>query len=643
MLRHRIAAALFALPMGACDISGTESVTPPDAQQEAQKKDDGMDVAAALVALPQAEVQGRHEDGIPFIITGKLGGTARGSSLRGFASGDAHRTAQLALPTLAPVFRLQASDLVVERVDGDEQGNTHIRYAQTLNGLPVVSQELIVHVNSQGEIFMVNGNARGGRAPSAAPLVSAPSAALTARRGTNGRDITTKGEPRLVYLRAGKDDTLQLAYEVRISGEGDELPVEERVFVSALNGSIVKRVSDIHPALNRAIHNANNGTSLPGVLLRGEGAPEVSDPVVNTNYDHLGTVYNCFKNVFNRDSYDNKGAPLKSSVHFFTNYNNAYWSRTDGQMVYGDGDGKTASNMVNALDVTGHELAHALIDSTSRLDYANTESGGLNESLADIFGSVCEWYADGQVVSARRTFYIGEDVWTPAILNDAVRYLDDPAKDTHSLDFYPNYSVGEDPHYSSGLSNLAFYLLAQGGTHPRGKTTTVVTGIGIEMAARIFDKANANLFVPTTTFSQAKAYTVQATIQLNYSVAVQDAVAKAWEAVGVGASPPPVLKTPLVNSTPTANLSGAKGSTAYFYLDVPANKVVTFTLSGGTGDADLYVKFNAQPTTAVFDCRSWVNGNSESCVLPAKPTAGRYEVMLTGYLAYAGASLKGTY
>lgn len=641
LLRHRIAVALLTLPMAACDLTDPEPARTPETRWGEEKKD----IDAALLALPQAQVQGRHEDGVPFLITGTLSGTARSVS-KGQGRVDASRVAGLALPSLAPAFRLQVSDLVVDRVDEDERGNTHIRYAQHLNGLPVVSQELIVHVNARGEVFMVNGNARGGAAPAATARISAAAAAESARLGAQGHGLTTKGEPRLVYRRANGDGALQLVYEVRVLGEGDGVPVDERVFVNALDGAVTERLSAIHTARNRAVYSANNGTSLPGTLMRDELAPAVADPVVNTNHDHLGSLYDCYKNLFNRDSYDNKGAPLKSTVHYKTRLVDAHWrddlTGTGGQLVFGDGDGVTASNLANSLDVAGHELTHAVIGRSSKLEYRG-ESGGLNESMSDIFGSVCEWYADGRVVTAMRTFYLGDDVWTPAKPNDALRYMDDPTKDGKSLDSYQDFTATTDVHYSSGVSNLAFYLLSQGGTHPRGKTSTIVPGIGIEMAARIFYTANTSLFDATTTFARAKAYTVQAAVQLGYSAAVQDSVAKAWEAVGVGGTPPPIAKTPLVNGTAVTGLSGPAGSVTYFYLDVPANKPVTFALSDGTGDADLYVKFGGQPTTESFDCRPYVGGNSEQCILPAKTSAGRYEVMLHGYTEYAGTSLRGTY
>jgi vibriolysin len=218
--------------------------------------------------------------------------------------------------------------------------------------------------------------------------------------------------------------------------------------------------------------------------------------------------------------------------------------------------------------------------------------------------------------------------------------MDDPAKDGSSLDFYGDYS-GQDVHYSSGISNLVFALLSKGGTHPRGKTSNGVPAIGVEKAGRIFYKANADLFTSSTTFEQAKTYTVQAAEAL-YGVgsAEASAVTEAWKAVGV--PPPPPVVDPL-SSGVAVSISGSTGNKKYYSLEVPAGKTsLTFDMSGGTGDADLYVKFGALPTTSTFDCRPYANGTTESCPF-TNPAAGTWYVMVNAYSSYSGTSLKGTY
>lgn len=109
-----------------------------------------------------------------------------------------------------------------------------------------------------------------------------------------------------------------------------------------------------------------------------------------------------------------------------------------------------------------------------------------------------------------------------------------------------------------------------------------------------------------------------------------------------GATPPP-SDGELTNGQAETNLSGSQGSQQYFYMDVPANaSSLSFQISGGSGDADMYVKFGSQPTTSSYDCRPYRNGNNEICNI-SNVQSGRYYVMLRGYSSYSGVSLVGNY
>jgi hypothetical protein len=101
--------------------------------------------------------------------------------------------------------------------------------------------------------------------------------------------------------------------------------------------------------------------------------------------------------------------------------------------------------------------------------------------------------------------------------------------------------------------------------------------------------------------------------------------------------------TVLSNGVPVTGISGAQGSQQFWKLTVPAGRTqVVFQISGGTGDADLYVRFGARPTTSSFNCRPYLNGNNETCTFNS-PAAGDWYVMLRGYLAYSGVTLIGQY
>jgi len=530
----------------------------------------------------------------------------------------------------------------VRRLSVDEQGHSHLRYEQTKNGLPVVGQELIVHVDPEGTVYAANGSARDGESlPFQARI--APEAARVVALGSTPGDVRVEQAPRLVYVRSSADGRLKLAFEVLVTGEHADTPVEDHVFVDALAGSIVERSSDIHHALNRMVYSANNGTTVPGTLKISEGGSGTGDPVVDTAYINLGIFYNCFKSNFGRDSYNNAGAPLKAVVHYSTNYVSAFWNGS--YLVCGDGDGVQSGPLCNDMDLVTHEFTHAVTSSTSNLTYSY-ESGALNESLSDIFAAYCESWSTTSWFMSPDVWKVGEDVWTPGTAGDAIRYMNDPAL-TGASDYYPTRYTGTanngGVHVNSGIANLAFHLLSQGGTHPRGKTTVSVPGLGVQKAGAIFYKANSDFFTASTSFAQAKTYTEQAASLLYGSGSAEQAsVTKAWQAVGVGVAVPPPA-TALTNGVAKTNLSGATGSQTFYYLDVPAGSAVSFVMSGGTGDADLYVKFGSQPTTALFDCRPYLGGNAETCTFPARTTTGRYHVMLNGYSAYSGVSLKGTY
>ena len=99
----------------------------------------------------------------------------------------------------------------------------------------------------------------------------------------------------------------------------------------------------------------------------------------------------------------------------------------------------------------------------------------------------------------------------------------------------------------------------------------------------------------------------------------------------------------LQNGVAVSNLSGAAGAELRYTMNVPAGASnLQFQISGGSGDADLYVRFGSAPTTSTYDCRPYLNGNNETCSIPA-PQAGTYHVMLRGYTSFSGVTLRGSY
>lgn len=621
------------LVLAAASCLGTEDPTTEDTDSGVDRS--GQDIQQALDALPSAQVVDVDESGVPTFVAGALGRAPQA------VAGGAPDARQLVAP-IAKIFRANPDELALKHGSTDESGIQHFRYTQLKNGLEVIGGEIIVHVRD-GAVIAANGSARADLKAPKSPTIdeaAAVEAAKSASAKISDLAASIKETQSLAYHLAGGQ--MKLVYLVEVTGVDEKgTPVRDDVLVNATDGSIVNRIPHIHTALNREIHNLNHGTNLPGATARIEGGAAVSDAIVNNNYTLLGDVYNGYKTLFNRDSFDNAGAKLISSVHYDNNYVNAYW---DGvQMVYGDGDGVNASNLANSLDVTAHELTHAVTERTSNLVYSG-ESGGLNESFSDVLGNCIEWFKDGQPNPPNdRNFLVGDDVWTPSTPGDALRYMADPAKDGASLDFYSSTAGNKDVHYSSGIQNLAFALLAKGGKHPRGKSTIDVTGIGMLKACQVFYKSDTAILKSTAKFADAKTASEQAATQLGFSAAEVASVTAAWQAVGVGAAtPPPSGGGKLSNGVPVT-ASGAQNSQTFYSLDVPAGATnLKFATSGGTGDVDLFVKFGSQPTTTSYDCRPFKNGNAESCAITTAKT-GTYHVMLVGFASYANVSLVGSF
>jgi hypothetical protein len=99
----------------------------------------------------------------------------------------------------------------------------------------------------------------------------------------------------------------------------------------------------------------------------------------------------------------------------------------------------------------------------------------------------------------------------------------------------------------------------------------------------------------------------------------------------------------LTNGVPASVPSTATGSAQNYTLTVPSGQsTLIIKISGGTGDADLYVKFGSAPTTTSYTCRPYLSGNAETCSFSA-PSAGTWFVMVRAYTSFSGVTLVGTY
>ncbi|RFU37138.1 peptidase M4 family protein [Actinomadura logoneensis] len=285
-------------------------------------------------------------------------------------------------------------------------------------------------------------------------------------------------------------------------------------------------------APNRTIKDAGRQETLPGKTVRAEGADATADPVVNQAYDWLGVVFDFFEKACRRDSIDGAGLPMISTVHYGEGYDNAFWNGE--QMVYGDGDGTLFTEFTGPLDVTGHELTHGVTQFTAGLEYYG-QSGALNESVSDVFGSLIKQWHLGQTAD-QADWLIGQGLLAPGVRGEALRSMkapgtayDDPqlGKDPQPADMahYVNtYRDNGGVHINSGIPNRAFYLAA-----------AAIGGHAWERAGQIWYGTLTGGKLPSTVdFAGFAAATVDTAGTLyGTSAAEVTAVREAWTGVGV--------------------------------------------------------------------------------------------------------------
>jgi Zn-dependent metalloprotease len=290
-------------------------------------------------------------------------------------------------------------------------------------------------------------------------------------------------------------------------------------------------------AKQRTVYDAQNGTKLPGVQVRKEGDPPVSDPAVNEAYDGSGTTYDLYYDIYNRNSIDNKGLKLDSTVHYQKGYDNAFWNGQ--QMVYGDGDEdlpaseRLFNRFTSSIDVIGHELTHGVTQLTANLAYWE-QPGALNESLSDVFGSLVKQYNRKQS-AGEADWLIGQGLFTSNVNGVALRSMkapgtayDDPVlgKDpqpAHMKDFVKTVEDNGGVHINSGIPNHAFYV-----------TAIEIGSFAWEKTGMIWYKTLTEKLSSLSNFQNAADLTYQVAGELYGTNSLeQKAVQKGWEEVGI--------------------------------------------------------------------------------------------------------------
>ena len=286
----------------------------------------------------------------------------------------------------------------------------------------------------------------------------------------------------------------------------------------------------------RTVYDVRHGgeADLPGHKVRGEGDGPVADTAVNEAYDGAGLTYHFYREQFERDSIDGRGMALVSSVHYGTDFDNAFWNGS--QMVYGDGSGRifVKGGLTKDVDVIAHELTHGVTQMTAALEYSK-QPGALNESFSDVFGSLVKQQHLGQT-AAQADWLIGAGILGTALKGKALRSMKDPGsandldRQAATMSGYADLPADNDPahdnggvHINSGIPNRAFYLAA-----------TAIGGYAWEAAGRIWYVTLTTRLEATSDFAAAAEATIAVAGDLFGAASPErQAVTRAWKEVGV--------------------------------------------------------------------------------------------------------------
>ncbi|MEW5796667.1 MAG: M4 family metallopeptidase [Candidatus Zixiibacteriota bacterium] len=521
-------------------------------------------------------------------------------------------------------------EIQVKRVDLDPLGMRHIRLRQVHEGLRVYGAEMIAHFAPNGVLNAINGTYLENVAVSPTPQLS----------GDQARDIAVNdlatffggGQPNqpelLIYPWEGKN---YLAYRLEIFS-GSPMGRWE-YFVDARSGEVIfkaNRIMDVdaigtgtsvmggarnhidtdfdggatYYMVDNTRQAANNphghggqmplgnviqtfvaGASLPGSIATDADNvwSEAAQASSVDGHVYSALMYDWLLGFFGRNSFDNAGASMYTSVDYSAEgNNNAYWNGIQ-IVVWSWGTG--FRSLAGCPDVIAHEWAHAVTENESGLIYQK-ESGALNESYSDMMGAAFEFAHDSLDTP---DWLVGEN---GQISGGYFRDMSNPPArsdpDYYGGTFWVNV-VGCTPsssndycgvHTNSGVGNKWFYLLSDGGTHH----SVTVTGLGVETAIQIAYRANSFYWTPLSTYSEAAYGTILAARDLDQSGVWEQEVRNAWTAVGVG-MPSPYLVFTYPNGKPSLL---TPGQPATFEVIVGA----TFDGSVLSGSGGIYYRIN---------------------------------------------------
>ncbi|KVF60202.1 peptidase M4 [Burkholderia cepacia] len=517
------------------------------------------------------------------------------------AAGGAARTLKFAGPQAsAPTDgdQFEVRDVIV-----DPDGTEHVRFDRFYAGLPVIGGDVVVH-SSKGQLKQasvtqlapINLAGTIGKVGNRSVIRNAPDIGnARVKRIATARfnsDVRRVDDAELVVF--ARDVTPTLAYAVRVYGKSNDVHGDAVLYyVDARTGAVLDAQDLIKTAAatgtGRSLYYGNltlttdqTGTNAYRMLDPNRGGGSVYDgrgliaedveqatdlPIftsstnvwgnnattdrqtVAADIDYgLALTWDYYKTTHNRNGIFNDGRGVKSFAHVVfdtgsgTTGANAAWMPSH-IMVYGDGQtGTSLPKPVVSVDVAGHEMSHGVTEATANLNYSG-DAGGLNEATSDIFGTLVKYYANNP--NDPGNYVIGARV-----VSGGLRKMYKQDLDGRSFSCYPSGGFSwsnprHDPHFTSGVGNRLFYLLAEGPTVPSTDTgltkaklvcngDTTFSGLGREKAGKIWYRTLTVYLNANSSYPNARRASIQAANDLYGANSAESAtVARAWSAVGV--------------------------------------------------------------------------------------------------------------
>jgi Zn-dependent metalloprotease len=628
---------------------------------EKQQKNEEILNRLAELSGDKLKIYANDKSGKEIFISGKL------SEKRGASGSDA-------INYLEDIKELLGIDNVEDKfkvasVEKDELGFTHVKLQQVSKGTKIKGKVINIHYDNLGVVTAVGGqylNKEVTLENSDVKEISKDKAVEIALKQFNYKTLRNADEAEREIII--EDEKAYDTYKINVQYNEPEIGNWD-VYVDAHTGNVVKKSSRIRfdgpvtgsgvnvigetKSLNLTLttskyymqdqtkamtgqiktYTANNAQTQPGTLVNNTTSTfnTTAFKAAVSAHDYASAVYDFYKNVFNRNSIDNNGMNIISTVHYGSAYNNAFWDGT--QMVYGDGDGSSFTYLSGDLDVVGHEMTHGVTERSAKLNYEN-QSGALNESMSDIMGVLIQTYnkynvkGGGAWTFNSADWVVGDQIYTPGTAGDALRSLANPtlySQPAHMNNYQnlPNTEAGDwgGVHTNSGIPNKAGYLVAQ--------------AIGNEKTAKIYYRALTSYMTSTTDFLGARNYLVQSATDLYGSTSAEvTAVKNAFDSVGIiqfaDTYEPNGSLTQAYAVTSGTTYNSYIASSAdidYYKLTTSAAGTINVTLSNLAGDYDLYLVNSSGTTLAKSE-----NSSTTSETINYNATAaGTYYIKINGY------------